>query len=84
MLACRLAAQCDVLIPVAPLALEVLGWADLRKAPKAAVGGGCPDLGLALRVGKSVLRSSTYQEEVVNQVSHASHAHTHTHTQLYR
>ncbi len=59
----RLAAQADVFVPVGPLALEVLGWADLRRPPGgggagakgkgglATSGAGCPDLTLQLKVG---------------------------------
>lgn len=58
---CRLAAQADVFVPVGPLALEVLGWADLRRPPGGGAGtkgkgglatsaAGCPDLTLQLKV----------------------------------
>lgn len=77
----RLAAQSGVFIPVGPLAVEALGWADLRRPPGGGGGGGkggkgasalgadgCPDLSLQLKLGKALLRSSAVQEEVVTQV----------------
>ncbi|KAG2453202.1 hypothetical protein HYH02_002526 [Chlamydomonas schloesseri] len=76
----RLAAQSGVFIPVGPLVVEALGWADLRRPPgggggkgggkgAAALGAdGCPDLSLQLKLGKALLRSSAVQEEVVTQL----------------
>ncbi|KAG1661708.1 hypothetical protein FOA52_002044 [Chlamydomonas sp. UWO 241] len=56
-------------IPVAPLLLEMLHWAELHKPPRSQPGaGGMPDMALQLRAGKSVLRTPQYQEEVITQV----------------
>lgn len=62
-----------------PTHTQMLGWTDLRHSNKGGGGGGgglaagagsggCPDLSLQLKVGKVVLRSHAYQEEVVTQV----------------
>ena len=67
----RLAQATGFLIPVSPLLLEMLHWAELQKTPKAAQGGSgafTPDMALQLRAGSSVLRTPGFQEEVVTQV----------------
>ena len=56
-----------VYIPIAPLLLEMLQWAELSKTPRAG-SEGFPDMQLQLRVSKSTLRLAAFQEEVVNQV----------------
>lgn len=63
----RLAMATGYFIPVAPLCLEVLQWADLSRSPKAAAAGSQPpDLLLQLRVSKNSGRSSAYQEDIIN------------------
>ena len=68
----RLGEATGTFIPVAPILLEVLQWGDLRKAPKAGTGQH-PDVLLQLRVSKANMRSTQYQEEVVNQVGAGVH-----------
>ena len=67
----RLAQATGFLIPVSPLLLEMLHWAELHKPPKSATGGGAgdaADTSLQLRAGKTVLRTPRFQEEVITQV----------------
>jgi len=63
-----LAQSAGVFIPIAPLLLEILQWRDLARPPKPAPGDKTPEIFLQLRVGKSAMRSSGYQEEIVEQV----------------
>eukprot|EP00873_Tetraselmis_striata_P023861 jgi/Tetstr1/444125/TSEL_032023.t1 len=60
-------------LPLAPLLLEVLNWAELSKKP--APGGQLPNLGLQLRISKRLLRSAVLQEEVVASVMEMLAAH---------
>ena len=53
--------------PPPPTHTHTPQWSDLRRAPKPAPGQQ-PDLLLALRVGKTSMRTPQYQEEVINQV----------------
>jgi nucleolar complex protein 2 len=62
----RLAAAAGAYAPVAPLALEVLQWGDLGRAPRGAPGDRPPDLSLTLRAGKAALRSAALQGDVVD------------------
>jgi len=64
----RLAQSTGFYVPVAPLLIEVLGWAELKRRPSGGAGAAAPDLLLLLRLSKSQLRSAPLQEEVVNQV----------------
>jgi hypothetical protein len=56
-----------VYIPVSPLLLEMLHWAELKKRPSGSTGA-APDMLLLLRLSKVQLRSAAVQEEVVQQV----------------
>lgn len=63
----RLGEATGTFIPVAPVLLEMLQWSDLRKVPKPG-SGQQPDVLLQLRVTKVNMRSTQYQEEIINQV----------------
>eukprot|EP00798_Chlamydomonas_sp_ICE-L_P022461 gene22461-29576_t len=63
----RLAQATGFFIPVAPLLLEMLQWAELHKPPKGGKGT-APDMSLQLRAGMSMLRTTAFQEEVVLEV----------------
>ena len=63
----RLAQATGHYVPVAPLLLEVLGWAELKRRP-AGGAAAAPDLLLLLRLSKAQLRGAALQEEVVMQV----------------
>jgi hypothetical protein len=60
-------ADLQVYIPVSPLLLEMLHWAELKKRPSGSTGA-APDMLLLLRLSKVQLRSASVQEEVVQQV----------------
>ena len=64
----RLASACDVFVPVAPQALELLGFPELTRPPLAKAGGGVPrgDYAAVLRVPKRELRAPGFQTFVVD------------------
>lgn len=70
----RVAESAGVLVPLAPLLLEMLTWSDLAKPPQIA-SGQAPDLQTALRVSKAALRTASFQEDVVSQVLQLLTAH---------
>jgi hypothetical protein len=55
-------------IPVCPLLLETLQWKDLFRKPKPVPANSIPDISLRLRVGSTILRASSFQEDVVDTV----------------
>jgi nucleolar complex protein 2 len=63
----RLSEATNTFIPVAPVLLEVLQWSALHKAPQPGTGQHCEVL-LQLRVSKANMRTTQYQEEIINQV----------------
>ncbi len=67
----ELSAATAVYVPVSGILLEMLRWSDLTKAPK---GGGAaaraPNTDLQLRVGKTILRTPAFQEEIILQARH--------------
>jgi nucleolar complex protein 2 len=62
----ELAQTRNVYVPVAPLLVEVFQWKDLGKKCKPVPPNSIPDLNLRLRVGSSILRASSFQEDVVD------------------
>ena len=62
----ELARARNVYVPVSPVLLEVLQWKDLATKPKPVPANSIPDLNLRLRVGSSILRASSFQEDVVD------------------
>ena len=62
----ELARARNMYVPVAPVLLEVLQWKDLGTRPKPVPANSIPDLNLRLRVGSSILRASSFQEDVVD------------------
>lgn len=64
----QLASCRQLYIPVAPLLVEILQWKDLNRKPKPVAANSIPDINLRLRVGSTILRASSFQEEVVDTV----------------
>lgn len=64
----KLGRQGHVYVPVSPVLLEILKWKDLYRKAKPAQASTSPDINLRLRVGSSVLQSSSFQQEVVDNV----------------
>lgn len=64
----EIAACNNLYIPVSSLLLEVLQWKDLGRKPKPVAANTVTDINLRLRVGSTILRAASFQEEVVDVV----------------
>lgn len=64
----EIAACNNLYIPVSSLLLEVLQWKDLGRKPKPVAANTVTDINLRLRVGSTILRAASFQDEVVDVV----------------
>lgn len=63
----RVAAATGFFMPVSAILLEMLNWSELSKAPRGGAGQP-PDMLLQLRISKTALKGTCFQQEVVLQV----------------